>query len=154
MRIPLPSISRIPISCRSDRIPTPAQGSLQCEIVIVSSGMTLEQLPRLTLKALYLETDIEGIDYGQNGTCTLLKDQGRFIIVTALSLPLAEYATDRGRNPLLHPEHLWIPQTLTTSRPESFGLCNPRVARSPTHRAASDFAVVGVLEPPSDYRFL
>ncbi len=46
-------------------------------------------------------------------------------------------------------EHLWIPENLCISRPESLGLANPRVAHAENYRAASDLVIIDVLDTNS-----
>jgi hypothetical protein len=111
--------------------------------------MTLESLLNCA-RPLYLETEIEGFDYGQVGSCFLVRNSNLLWVVTA------RHCLWPNQQPKLAEiggviERLWVPQVLADANPTCFGLTQARVALSATHVAASDIVVIDVAnEPPPE----
>lgn len=109
--------------------------------------MTLESLLKCA-RPLYLETDIEGVDYGQVGSCFLVRNGSRLWVATArhclwcVQQPKPE---EIGATV----ERLWVPQVLSDPQPTCFGFTEARVGSSITHVAASDIAVIDVANEPA-----
>lgn len=108
--------------------------------------MTLERLLSC-VRPLYLETEIEGVDYGQVGSCFLVRNSNILGVVTA------RHCLWSNRQPTLAEigsviERLWVPQALVDATPTCFGFTKARVASSPTHVAASDIGVIDVANDP------
>ena len=109
--------------------------------------MTLESLSNCS-RPLYLETDIEGIDYGQVGSCFLVSKGGLLRVVTARHC-LWPDKQPKPEDISGTVEHLWVPQVLTDAQPNCFGFTQARVGSSTTHLAASDIAVIDVANEPA-----
>lgn len=95
-------------------------------------------------RPLYSESGPTGFEYGQLGSCALFARAGRRMILTARHC-LWQTATPSEEAIRRTIAHLWVPQHLGMIHPISFGLANPRVAHSVTYQAATDLAVIDVL---------
>jgi hypothetical protein len=94
-------------------------------------------------RPLYLESNIEGFDYGQTGSCFLLRIGDRLRVVTA------RHCLWQNPRPELNQirstvENLWIPQRMVDKSPLSFGFTSARAASSSTHASACDFVVIEI----------
>ncbi len=108
--------------------------------------MTLENLLNCS-RPLYLETDIEGVDYGQVGSCFLVRRGNLLWVATARHcLWLDQQPKVEEVSAVV--ERLWIPQALADVRPMSFGFMRVRVGSSATCAAAADIAVIDVANEP------
>ncbi len=108
--------------------------------------MTLEGLLSCA-RPLYLETEIEGFDYGQVGSCFLVRNSNILWVMTA------RHCLWPNRQPKLAEiggviERLWVSQLLIDATPMCFGFTQARVASSPTHVVASDVVVIDVANDP------
>jgi hypothetical protein len=108
--------------------------------------MTLKNLLNCS-RPFYLETDIEGVDYGQVGSCFLVR-RGNLLWVATARHCLRSDQQPKAEEIRAVVERLWIPQTLADARPTSFGFTRVRVGSSATRAAAADIAVIDVANEP------
>ncbi|MGC1782135.1 MAG: serine protease [Acidobacteriaceae bacterium] len=94
-------------------------------------------------RPLFLEANIEGFDYGQTGSCFLLRVGDRLRVVTARHC-LWQNTRPNPEQIRSTVENLWIPQRMMDKSPLSFGFTSARAASSTTHASACDFAVIEI----------
>jgi hypothetical protein len=109
-------------------------------------SMTLDHIFDCS-RPLYLESEIAEIDYGQIGSCFLIRSAIRLFVVTA------GHCLWQHRQPTQEliravAQTLWIPQRMNDSSPVSFGFTAASAALSTTHASACDFAVIEISHDP------